>query len=110
MLYQKLKRIFYTPLILTPVAMLLVTGCVERQVIPQFDGRLIREQGEVPPVPADAEQITNMPAPTEPVVAATDDLLLPVLTHINERILAYEKKTPARGSTEIKSHRPRWQW
>ncbi len=92
MLYQKLKRIFYTPLILTPVAMLLVTGCVERQVIPQFDGRLVREQGEVPPVPADAEQITNMPAPTEPVVAATDDLLLPVLTHINERILAYEKK------------------
>jgi hypothetical protein len=98
MIYKKIKKLFYTPLIFAPAVILLVTGCVERQVIPRHDGRFhrepVREQKAVsPPISANAEQITNELAGMEPV-DETDDLLLPILTHVNKRILAYEKKLP----------------
>lgn len=105
MCYQKLKRLIYTPLMLIPVTILLLTGCAERQIIPLYDDRLPKklpeEQISVPPVVADPEEVFKMPAPLEPI-DETDDLLLPMLTHINERILAYETKLLSLGELEFK--------
>lgn len=115
MFSSKLKKIVKAPLIMAPIAILLITGCAERTIIPQYEQRVLREtitEHKDIPRPADnektidrAEPITPPVIPVIPVmpeVIATEDLLLPVLTHVNERILTYEKKLHLIEELELK--------
>ncbi len=109
MFFTKLKRAACTLLILAPVTMLLATGCVERQMIPPHDGRFheeaVTEQRNIP-MPADAadtkEAVDIYPPVATEITTAIDDLLLPVLTHVNGRILTYEKKLQFIEALELK--------
>ncbi len=100
-LIPKLFRILYVP------ALLGITvfsgGCVaDKQMIPPYQGKAQREvamqqPGYERPVveePLPAGQTPEPPSHRQQVLA-DDDLMLPVLTHINERIFSYEQKLAA---------------
>lgn len=81
----------------------LLGGCVaDKQMIPPYQGRaqresVIRHAPEQPIVQHQVESASSSPkfSGTTGRVMADDDLLLPVLTSINERIFAYEQKLEA---------------
>ncbi len=78
-------------------------GCVaDKQMIPPYQGKAQREvamqqpgyERQVVKEPV-SDARTPQTATPRRQVAADDDLLLPVLTHINERIFSYEQKLAA---------------
>lgn len=95
----KISRLFLIPALFGTV---LSGGCVaDKQMVPASQGKAQREaamkqSGYEQPIVTDH-------APTPPVfvesspssreqILADDDLLLPILTHVNERIFSYEQK------------------
>jgi len=79
----------------------LLGGCVaDKQMIPPYQGRAQREsavrqtpvQAVVQQPAASSSSASSQISKAAVPVMATDDLLLPVLTSINERIFSYEQK------------------
>ncbi len=102
-LIQKLCRVVFVPVLLATTVF--SGGCVaDKQMIPPYQGRAQREaamqqpgyEHEQPVVeePVPAGRTPESPAPGLQITA-DDDLLLPLLTHINERIFFYEQKLAA---------------
>ena len=100
-LILKLFRILYVPALLGMIVF--SGGCVaDKQMIPPYQGRAQREVAMQQPGyerPVVEETLPAGQTPEPPShrrqVLADDDLMLPVLTHINERIFSYEQKLAA---------------
>jgi tetratricopeptide (TPR) repeat protein len=96
-----IPKYFYNFPLSVFLGIVLLGGCVaDKQMVPPYQGRVqresaIRQTGPKPPVVQHAAE-TAPPSPQSPetgrLLMADDDLLLPVLTSINERIFAYEQK------------------
>ncbi len=92
------------------ICVLLSSGCAQdKKMVSPYEGRAqretaMREQGYERPV---AKQEVPEPRVSElpldqPQVMADDDLLLPMLTHVNERIFSYEQKKAAWSALQEK--------
>lgn len=85
-------------------------GCVaEKSMVPPYQGRTERDAARQYPVSAPVITRTSDTSPSQPdsmkeqgtsSSLAQDDLLLPVLTRINERIFSYEQKLATVKSLE----------
>ena len=98
----KFSRLFLIPALFGTV---LSGGCVaDKQMVPPYQGKAQREAAmqqfgweepvvtrhtSTPPV-----SVEPSPIPSEQILA-DEDLLLPILTHVNERIFSYEQKLVA---------------
>lgn len=90
-------------------------GCVaDKQMVPPYQGRAQREVAmqqpgyERRPVVEEKLPESRVPAASSPRMQpdAEDDLLLPILTHINERIFSYEQKLADWNAREEQSTGP----
>lgn len=99
-LLSKLSHVLLFPALFGTV---LLGGCVaDKQMIPPYQGKAQREaamQQSGNEQPVVKEQVADSPFPIAPYpqqqVGAEEDLLLPILTHVNERIFSYEQKLAA---------------
>jgi len=85
--------------------MMFFGGCVaDKQMVPAYQGKAQRDiamqqSGYEEPVVTHYTPTSPIPAEPSPLpgqqILADDDLLLPILTHVNERIFSYEQKLVA---------------
>ena len=98
--FPKLSFNFLAPVL---VGVLLSSGCVaDKQVVAPYEGKARREVARQNPdyeqqVVKNPDQASPMTPPpvSNTLILEEDDVLLPVLTHINERIFSYEQKLVA---------------
>lgn len=96
----KLHRLLLSTLL---PGLLFFGGCVaEKQMIPPYQGRVerevaVQEQGVEPSVSRTTTvvDVSKQPLETEGDIFSDADLLLPILTHVNERIYSYEQRRNA---------------
>jgi tetratricopeptide (TPR) repeat protein len=87
--------------------MVFLGGCVvDKQMVPAYQGKAQREiamqqSGYEEPIVTNYTQTSPIPVESSRLqgqgqqILADDDLLLPILTHVNERIFSYEQKLVA---------------
>lgn len=109
-MYKNLHaKTFYILPVAILVGMVLLGGCVaDKQMVPPYQGRIQREvakQQQQDRYPPTGEQVKEFQYP-EPLTSKQgvddEDLLVPLLSHVNERIFAYEQRLTDLNSLQEK--------